>query len=401
MTIRSVQALAEEQDAVPSLAARAREVGRTVAALHADAVDRDARFPHEAVAAMKAARMLGSQVPLELGGEGASLAEVAQACQILGQSCAAAGMVFAMHHIKLASLVNHGRDSAWHRRFMARVAKEQLLIASSTTEAGIGGDLRHSICAVERTGDRFALVKDASVISYGAHADAILVTARRDGEAAGSDQVLIAVTHDQYRLEKTAGWDTLGMRGTCSEGFMLHAEGPVEQIFPKPFADIAAQSMLASSHLLWSSLWLGIASDAVARAQAFVRQEARKRPGTTPPGATRLAEAISLLQTMKANVEAGLARFAAAKHDPEALSAMGFAVDMNTLKVSTSRMVVAIVQQALMICGIAGYKNGTPYSLGRHLRDAFSAEIMISNDRILSNTATMLLVHKHETEITV
>jgi len=48
----------------------------------------------------------------------------------------------------------------------------------------------------------------------------------------------------------------------------------------------------------------------------------------------------------------------------------------------------------MLICGIMGYKNGTPFSLGRHLRDVHSAQLMISNDRILSNVASMLLVHK-------
>ena len=76
---------------------------------------------------------------------------------------------------------------------------------------------------------------------------------------------------------------------------------------------------------------------------------------------------------------------------------MGFAVAMNNVKIASSEMILPVINQALRICGIMGYKNGTPYSLGRHLRDAHSAELMISNDRILGNTSTMLLVHKQET----
>ncbi|RYY12788.1 MAG: acyl-CoA dehydrogenase, partial [Alphaproteobacteria bacterium] len=224
-----------------------------VAALHADSVDRDGRFPLEAVTALKAERLLGLQIPSQFGGEGAGLREIADLCSTLGQACSSAAMVFAMHHIKVASLVAHGLDSAWHCHLMERIAREQLLVASSTTEAGIGGDLRTSFCAVETTGSVFALGKDASVISYGTQADLILATARRHPEAAGSDQVLVALFADQISLERKTVWDTLGMRGTCSDGFRLEARDiPVEQILPKPFAEIAAQSMLASSHLLWS-----------------------------------------------------------------------------------------------------------------------------------------------------
>lgn len=376
------------------LDARAKRVADH-AARHADAVDREGRFPAEAVAALKAERLLGIQVPRSLGGEGASMSEIAELCAILGRACSASAMVFAMHHIKLASLVTHGLDSPWHCTLMERIAAEQMLIASSTTEAGIGGDLRNSLCAVEAQGDTFRLTKEASVISYGAQADLILATARRHTEAATSDQVLVALLADQITLERTSVWDTLGMRGTCSDGFVLKAEGlPVAQVLQKPFAEIAAQSMLAASHLLWGSVWFGISSYAVDRARAFVQAEARKKPGQVPPGALRLAEAANELQAMKSTVVAGLARYEAAKGDPDALSAIGFSIMLNNVKTTVSVQAVDIVQRALSVVGIMGYKNGTPFSLGRQLRDVLSAPLMINNDRILSNTANLLLVQK-------
>lgn len=382
-----------------SLAERAGRVA-AVAATHADDVDAAARFPREAVDAMIAERLLSIQIPPELGGEGASLSEIAEVCSLIGQNCAAAAMVFAMHHIKLSSLVSHGTDSEWHRAFMRRIVAEQLLLASATTEGGIGGNLRNSICAIEVAGGRCRLVKDATVISYGAHADAILITSRSHADAASTDQVMTVFTRDQYTLEHTQGWNTLGMRGTCSDGYLFTGEAPAEQILPKPFAEIAAQSMLATSHLLWSAVWYGIAVDAVARAQAFVRAAARKAPGTPPPGALRLAEAVNLLQLVKASTIAGLREYETAKADPERLSSMGFAVAMNNVKIAASETILSIVNQAMLICGILGYKNGTPYSLGRHLRDAHSAQLMISNDRILANTSNLLLVHRQDTSLT-
>ena len=90
-------------------------------------------------------------------------------------------------------------------------------------------------------------------------ADAILATARREPDSPTSDQVLVVVMKEHCTLERTTQWDTMGMRGTCSEGFKLKARGPASHILPKPFAEIAAHSMLATSHLLWASLWYGIA----------------------------------------------------------------------------------------------------------------------------------------------
>ncbi|MCA0340232.1 MAG: acyl-CoA/acyl-ACP dehydrogenase, partial [Proteobacteria bacterium] len=230
-------------------------------------------------------------------------------------------------------------------------------------------------------------------------ADAILITSRAHADAASTDQVMTVFTRDQYTLAQTHVWDTLGMRGTCSDGWLFKGEAPKAQILPKPFAEIAAQSMLATSHLLWSAVWYGIAVNAVARAQAFVRAAARKSPGVTPPGALRLAEASNLLQLVKSNTIAGLKEYEAAKADPDRLSSMGFAVAMNNVKIASSETILTIINQAMLICGIMGYKNGTPFSLGRHLRDAHSAQLMISNDRILGNTSNLLLVHKQDTSL--
>ena len=120
-----------------------------IAAIHAAAVDRDGRFPREAIAALKSGRLLGAMLPVELGGEGASLSDMAEICSTLGQQCSSAGMIFAMHQIQISSLVLHAQTSEWHRTFLRRVADDQLLLASATSESGVGGDLRTSLCAVE------------------------------------------------------------------------------------------------------------------------------------------------------------------------------------------------------------------------------------------------------------
>lgn len=376
---------------------QAREVGSPIAARHADAVDRDARFPAEAFIALKAARLLGAMVPRDYGGEGAGLADIAAVCHELAQHCPSTGMIYAMHQIQVACLVRHGQDAAWHRGLLGRLAEEQLLLASATTEAGIGGDVRSSSCAVEAGGGRFRLEKHATVISYGADAQGILVTARRTPEAPASDQVIVAVLKGDCRLEETVGWDTLGMRGTCSLGYRLFAEAGTEQILPLPYADISARTMLPTTHILWASVWLGIASDAVNRARAFVRAEARKKPGSTPPGALRVAEATTLLNQMRATIVAAIRQYEEAQDKPDRLAAMSFAISMNTLKVGAAQTLVRIVEQALLVCGLNGYRNDGAFSVARHLRDAHSAPLMISNDRILGNTANLLLVHKENT----
>jgi acyl-CoA dehydrogenase len=377
------------------LPAIAERIGETVSGPAAWEVDVNSRFPKETFEALAAERMLSVLVPREFGGAGARLSDVALAVEAIGQHCASSAMVYAMHQIQVASLARHGA-SEWSREFLARVAAEELLLASATTEKGIGGDVRSSSCAVNWSDDRFALTKDAPVISYGKFADAVLVTARRTPESPPNDQVLVVVPIEPGTLEQRSQWNALGFRGTCSDGFLLTASGDVSQILADPYDIVSAHTMLPTSHVLWASVWLGLATSAVDTARTYVRADARKNPGTASPVAVHLAGLVGVLDQFRALVRSATADYEAALDDPEQLTRMGFALRMNSLKVSASTLVVEVVSRALSICGIAGYLEDSPLSLGRRLRDAHGAALMVNNDRILGANAQMLLVHKGE-----
>lgn len=375
-----------------AVAQRAAQIGREVAAPAAEAVDREARFPHEAMAALREARLLGALVDRDLGGEGAAFSEIAEACHALGQHCANTAMVFAMHQIQLACLLDHGGDCAWLRDFLGEVATRQLLLASATTEAATGGDTSRSDCAIETADGRIGFVKQGCVISYAEQADAILVTVRRGPTSPPSDQVLCVARRDDVRLEPAGGWDVLGMRGTCSASWQLQFTGLPEQLLPVPYATVLEQTMLPVCHTLWSSLWLGIAADALGRAGGFLRMRARQHPTERPAGARRLAEALTTLEAARCHVAGGIRSYEQARSAGAEERSLGFGMAMNGLKTRTSATALGLVQEALLVCGIAGYRNGTAWSIGRHLRDIASAPIMVNNDRIAEATATMALM---------
>jgi len=377
------------------LAVRAQRIADEVVAPAADEVDRDARFPVEAIEALRLEGMLASLVPTHLGGGGASIADIADVVFALGKACASTAMVYAMHQIQVACLVRHGGTPSIDA-YLRDVAADGLLLASATSEVGIGGDVRSSTCAVVRAGDRVHLQKEAPVISYGTQADAILATARRTPESPPSDQVLVVCRKPYVRLEERTGWDTLGFRGTCSNGFLLVADDDAAYVLPDSYGDISTQTMLPTSHIVWSSVWLGIAAAAVDRARGFVQAAARKNPGTTPPAALHLAELAARHQQFVDLVQGATRRYDETwiADDRDAVGSMSFAIAMNSLKLSASELVVDIVQRAMQICGMAAYRNDSPYSLGRLLRDAHGAALMVNNDRIIANNAQLLLVHR-------
>ena len=389
-TIGSTAVLSAGTDPIAAVESIARDVVRPFAG----SVDTEARFPTEAFDALRQARLLSALVPKQYGGMGCTMRQIADMCEILGRECASTAMIVAMHQIQVACVVRHSRGSAWGDAYMTELVDRQLLLASATSEVRIGGDVRSSLCAVVRTDATFTLRKQAPVISYGDQADDILVTARRHEDSPPSDQVMVVARKASTTLERTAEWTALGFRGTCSCGNVLSTSGSVDHILPEGYDEISGRTMLPVSHILWSSLWLGIATDAVNRARLFVRDAARKKPGTLPPGAVRLAQVVALLQSMRAGVEQAKDAFEAIYDDAEALSGLGFALQMNSLKIQSSELIVQVVAQALAVCGIYGYKTDTKYSVERHLRDAYGAGIMINNDRILGASASMLLVHR-------
>ncbi len=375
-----------------------KQIAADVAAPNADAVDREARFPSETIDALRAAGGLSAFVPSELGGGGVAFETIAAACFELGRRCGASAMVFAMHQIQVVSIVRHLEDAPWYEDYLRELSSVQRLIASATSEVGTGGDMSRSVAAVTPVdgSNMFKFEKQGPTVSYGAHAEDLFVTLRRNPDSEPSDQVVVLVRKEQTTLEQKGSWDPLGMRGTCSPGFIVRAEFPAEQILSTPFPRVSSESMVPVSHILWSQIWLGIATDAFDRARAFVRAAAKQKPGETPPAALRLSHLMSDLSLLRAEVGSGLSEFMIASNEPgrERLSTMAAALRFNNLKIAASEQAPRVCQNALGVCGIMGFKNDTPFSVGRHLRDTMSACLMVANERIHQTNASLLLIAK-------
>ena len=390
-TIRAVEVLRGAGSCRHDWAARAAAIAE-VAGRHAHEVDRDGRFPAEAVQAMRDSGLLAAWVPESLGGPGLSLRQIAAVCAQIGGACGASGMIFAMHQIKLSSIVHHAGASPWYRSLQKRVVAEALLLGSVTSEVGVGGDIRRSLTHVVRNGDRFTLDKHGPVASYGAYADALLIMARADEQSPPNGQVMVTLLKDQYQLEKTGDWDAMGMRGTCSDAFMIRAEGACEQIFEAPFAEIIANTMLPVSHILWSSVWFGIAHSALLRARAHLSSVMKQSGGQLPAAATRLPDLVARVQVVHARLLWAATRFEAAMAAGQGALPMSLTTDLTLLKSTMSEGCLAVVQEALATVGFAAYKTEGTASLGRHLRDLHSAPLMINNARMIETMSSFLLM---------
>lgn len=363
-----------------------------VAAQFADTVDEAARFPREAFDELKAQRLLGILLPKRFGGEDRNVADAAQVCYALGRVCSSTAMIYAMHAANVACVMNHAGKNERFAHYLRRIGEEQMLLASSTTEGKNGANVRSSASAIVVADGGVSLDRDASVVSYGAAADAIVTTARRSPDSLPSDQVLALFFKEDYTLERTSKWNVMGMRGTCSEGFRLLAKGEAEQVLAEPYDKIHRRSMVPVTHLLWAACWAGVAAGAVERAQNFTRKISRAQKGALPPGAPFATQASLALMQLMNLVDSSIADYLARAENPDLLDEISFQTSLNLLKVSASEMAISTVMHAFNACGIAGYRNDGEFSVSRPLRDILSSSVMINNNRILSNVSTSCLI---------
>lgn len=345
--------------------------------------DERALFPEASIGALRGAGLMSAAIPEHLGGLGLGLAQLSEIAQRLARGCGSTSMIWAMHQIQVACLAAAAEDAHEISELLRELAQRQALVASVTSEVGVGGNLRNSIAAVIAAGEpQVTFEKAASTISYAEQADAYLVTARRGPSCEADDQVAVLVRRDQVALEPTGRWDSMGMRGTVSPGYRFKASFDRTQILPVPFGDLANRVMVPWSHVLWAACWYGLALEAFARARRFALKRRRDSPDHAD---VRLAEAGRKLSLLKASLREAVDYLAPAS-DSMALLEI---VRLNDLKVSASRLAFDVAETSLEVCGMAGYQERTPSSVARILRDLMSARLMIGNERILATNARL------------
>ena len=120
--LEASQLASVDKSAAPRSEAELLEAAHRVAAIaaqHADAVDKEARFPAEAIAAMREARLFSAMVPVIHGGDGLSITSVARLCEALAKGCASSAMIYAMHQSQVVCIVDHGVAVPSQRDFPA------------------------------------------------------------------------------------------------------------------------------------------------------------------------------------------------------------------------------------------------------------------------------------------
>lgn len=183
------------------------------------AADHDAtdRFVADNYAELRRHRVFSAGVPAELGGGGASHAELAAMLRTLAHGCGSTALALAMHTHQVAIPAWRWRHQhAPVEAFLRRVASEELVLVSSGGSDWLSGSGR-----AERVEAGYR-VSARKVFASGCPAgDLFMTTAVLDDPAEGRTVLHVAIPFTAPGVTVLDNWRTLGMRGTGSHDVVL------------------------------------------------------------------------------------------------------------------------------------------------------------------------------------
>jgi acyl-CoA dehydrogenase len=373
---------------------RTDAVGLTceVAERHAADADREARFPVEALAAMRRNGLLGLLVPAEHGGGGGTLSDLVDASIELGRADMSVAMIFAMHGQQAMALVRFAGERL-RAQVLPAVARGEVYLASVTTEPGKGGDLLTSESPVLRTHGALRIDREAPIVTGGLNADAFLITVQTPGATTPSQVDLVYAERGQLTVEVTGGWDPLGMRATESLPMRLAGAVPEWQVVGEHggFREIATTVLAPLAHIGWSAAWLGTAAGACSRVLRHIRG-ARGR-GRFDPGSELLLTRLAGVRARLDVVHAVLRHTVGVVESGADVASPPVQLLLNTLKTEAADGCFRAVDELVELTGLQhGYLAGSPLRLERAFRDLRSASLNYGNDRLRLASGALALM---------
>ncbi|HEX7110587.1 MAG TPA: acyl-CoA dehydrogenase family protein [Aestuariivirga sp.] len=198
-------------------AAIAEKLGKDFAA-RAEVADETDSFVTDNYAALKTSGLVEAAVPVELGGGGASVHELAEMLRTLAHHCSSTALAFAMHThlVTVPSWRWSHQKVAAVEPLLKRIAAEKIFLSTSG-----GSDWVAGAGKAERVEGGYKITA-RKVFSSGAPAGSIFMTTAVLEEAGAEPMVLhfgIPMNSPNLRIDPV--WKTLGMRGTASHDVII------------------------------------------------------------------------------------------------------------------------------------------------------------------------------------
>lgn len=340
--------------------------------------DRENTFPEQDLADLRAAGYLTALVPVERGGAGLSLAEVAHEQARLAGAAPATALAVNMH------LVVTGVAAQLHRRgdhgadFVLDDAVAGEVFAFGSSEAGNDQVLLDSRTRAEPAPDGGYRLHGTKIFTTLSPVWTRLATfGRDDSDPADPRMVHGVVSRSDGGVTSRDDWDTLGMRATRScttvlDGAVLRPERVLRRLPPGPTEDAYVGQVFAVFEVLVAAVYTGIGR----RALHLAVDAARRRGGGTDPDLRRRVAEAAIAQD---GIEPQVWALAAEADRRRAPSDVWWSARLVGLKVRATETARQVVEQAVRVCGGRAYS--ADQEVGRLYRDVLAGLFHPSDDR--------------------
>jgi alkylation response protein AidB-like acyl-CoA dehydrogenase len=355
----------------------ARELAAAELAPHAGAVDAEGRFPHEAMAALGRAGLLGLTVPTEHGGLGAGLPAAVAVLDELAQQDASAAMVYLMH---LCALACYAAAPEVAGEPLRRAAAGMHLGTLAWSERGSRSHFWAPVSQAQASNGHVTLAAEKSWVTSAGIADGYVVSTRSPEAAGPTDTALYLVLKEDAGLRVAGAWQGLGLRGNGSAPMVL--EGVVvdqdRALCPpgKGFETMLGV-VLPIFQLGNAAISVGIAEAAVVATTRHLtgqRFEHLDSPLAELP-TLRAALARMRIETDRARAHLAAAVDAAVAGTPESM------LLVLESKAAAAESAMAVTDLGLRTCGGAAFSKHL--DLERRFRDARAAGVMAPTTDVL------------------
>jgi alkylation response protein AidB-like acyl-CoA dehydrogenase len=263
--LRTGSTHSDDRATTGSLVERARTVGPRLAE-HAAPHDAEGTFVTEAYDALRGAGLLEAAVPVELGGEGATITELTALQRELAHYCGATALASSMHqHVVAFTAWRYRRGLPGAEATLRKVAEDGLLLVSTG-----GGDFTHPRGEAVRVEGGYRVSGRKRFASQSRHGSVMSTMFVLDDPEQGRRVLNVAVPLSAEGVTVIDTWNALGMRGTASHDILLvDVFVPEDKVLanrPYGVIDPPLQVIASIAFPIVSGVYLGVAEAAYAEA---------------------------------------------------------------------------------------------------------------------------------------
>lgn len=230
--------------------------------------DRDGSWVHESFEHIRQSGLLSIGVPTELGGEGATIRQVAMVQRELAKYCGSTALASSMHqHVTAFTAWRYRRGLPGAEATLRRVAGEGIVLVSTG-----GADFTHPRGSAQKVDGGYR-VSGTKVFASQSPAGTVLSTMFVYDDPDRGPRVLnMAVPIASPGVQIIDTWDTMGMRGTASNDVIIDdVFVPDERVLadrPHGVVDPPLQVISTIGFSIIAAVYLGIAEGACQHAIA-------------------------------------------------------------------------------------------------------------------------------------